>query len=69
MSYAEGTKTKQMGRFLFLQKYLSTNSRDQAGTLPHLLEINKEWKHQVLAVVRFGLGKRSYILTPLTKRS
>lgn len=42
MSYAEGTKTKQVGRFLFLQKYLSTNTGDQEGTLPHLSEMNKK---------------------------
>lgn len=44
MSYAEGTKTKQVGRFLFLQKYISKNTRDQEGILPHLLEINKKIK-------------------------
>lgn len=42
MPYAEGTKTKQVGRFLLLQKYLSTNTREQEGTLPHLLQINRK---------------------------
>lgn len=40
MPYAEGTNTKQVGRFLLLKKYLSTSTMDQEGTLPDLLEIN-----------------------------
>lgn len=72
MSYAEGTKTKQVGRFLFLQKYLSTNTGDQEGTLPHLSEINKKLSEKSSSdcgLVLFVFQKGSCVLKLLAKYS